>query len=367
VRRFVGWSGLLLLAGAAPACLLYTDPINSPPQVMIVAPTSFQSSKDAIFQGRATDPDGDKVDLIWALAERECKAVSAADWAQRPASYDEQFAVKVNGHQPFCVRLLGQDRHGARSEPQVFEGQAQNRPPEVTLSVDPPLGMGSFPLYTSFRLTAGPAQDDDGDPVEFTWKGTDPTGADMTGSLTACDPREPDRVRCFSAGRAGAYAISVEASDGLENGRAKPQTMTLPVLEDGPPCLEVTDPAKEIGVVVMAVNAPPRPFEVRRVRDDGNPFPPGPHGATTFQWFTARQGAASWIKELGDRPVFDVSAARFEDVRPGSTYKVRVEVRDPQHESALELQALKMACGDADICVLPEKCVRWVTWSVRFQ
>jgi hypothetical protein len=68
-----------------------------------------------------------------------------------------------------------------------------------------------------------------------------------------------------------------------------------------------------------------------------------------------------------DRPVFDVSAARFEDVRPGSVYKVRVAVHDPQHDSQADGRALQVACGDADICMLPDKCVRWVTWSVRFQ
>lgn len=369
MRRFVGWKGLLLLAGA-PACLLYTDPINSPPQVtMIVAPQSFHSNQMATFQGKASDPDGDAVELLWATVDRECKAVSPADWDKQPkqsTSLDGQFAVTPRGHQPFCVRVWARDKHGATSDPREVEGQAQNQAPLTTLAVDPPMGMAGFPLYTAFRLTAGPVKDADGDPVEFTWKGTDPTGADMTAALTACDPRLPDSVRCFSAAKPGSYAITVETSDGLEKGT--PKMVTLPVLEDGPPCIEVTDPAQETGVVVMAVTAPPRPFEVRRVRDDGNPFPAGPNGAASFQWFTARQGATSWTKELGyDRPVFDVSAGRFEDVRPGSVYRVRVEVRDPAHDSAAELRALEVACGDQDLCKLPEKCVRWVTWSVRFQ
>jgi hypothetical protein len=187
-------------------------------------------------------------------------------------------------------------------------------------------------------------------------------------SLTACDPAHPKEVRCFSAGRPGPYTISVEASDGLANGKAAAKMVTLPVLEDAPPCIEVTSPDQDTTTVVLAINAPPRPFEVRRVRDDGNPFPAGPIGSTTFQWFTQREGATVWGKALGyDRPVFDVSAARFDDVRPGSAYKVRVEVRDPQHESAAELNALAQACGPAPICTMPDRCVRWVTWSVLFQ
>jgi hypothetical protein len=61
--------------------------------------------------------------------------------------------------------------------------------------------------------------------------------------------------------------------------------------------------------------------------------------------------------------MFEVSAALFEDARPGSSYRVRVEVRDPLHESGNDLRG----CGEAAICMVPDKCVRWVTWSVRFQ
>jgi hypothetical protein len=366
VGRFVVRSGLLLLAGFAPACLLYTDPINSPPQVMMVAPQSFVSNRTATFHGTASDPDGDQVTLIWAMAYQGCK--SGIDWQSLPTKAGEDFEVTPKGHEPFCVRLVAEDRYGARSLPKEVERKAQNRAPATTLAVDPPQGTASFPLYTSFRLTAGPARDDDGDAVEFTWKGTDPMGTDMGMSLTACDPAHPEEVRCFSADRPGAYSISVEASDGLEGGAAMAKVLTLPVLEDGPPCIEVTSPAADTGVVVLAVNAPPRAFEVRRVRDDGNPFPAGPTGAASFQWFTRSEGAASWIKAVGyDRPVFDVSAARFDDVRPGSVYKVQVEVRDPQHESASELNGLKAACGETPICTMPDKCIRWVTWSVRFQ
>jgi hypothetical protein len=274
VQRFVAWSGLLLLAGVAPACLLYTDPINSPPEVIeIVAPTNLHPNEMATFQGRATDPDGDTVVLLWTMAEQGCKAVTAGDWDQRPTSSDPKFAVTVKGHQTFCVRLVAQDHHGALSAPKLYEGKALNSRPATTLSVDPPMGMASFPLYTNFRLTAGPAKDDDSDPVTFTWTATDPTGADMRASLTACDPKLPDTVRCFSATKAGAYAVAVESSDGLEDGKGERKMVTLPVLEDAAPCIEVTDPATETGVVVLAVTAPPRPFEVRRVRDDGNPFP----------------------------------------------------------------------------------------------
>jgi hypothetical protein len=119
-------------------------------------------------------------------------------------------------------------------------------------------------------------------------------------------------------------------------------------------------------VVVLAVTDPPRRFEVRQVADDGNPFPPGPLGGPTFVWYTARE-TGPWTRALGyDRPTFDVSAASFEDARPGSVYRVRVEARDPAHDDPAALRPLE-ACADLRVCEQPPRCVRWVGWKVQLQ
>jgi hypothetical protein len=355
VRRFAAWTGLLVLAGAAPACLLYTDPINSAPRVTMMPPASVHPHETLTFRAQASDPDGDRVTLDWYSLTGKCPD-SCAD-SSTPAATGDAFEMTVEGHDPFCVRVVARDRYGATSEPQCYTGNPQNHPPEAVLSVDPPL-VDSFPLYTTFRFTPGPATDDDGDPVTFVWKGLDPQGASL--GLTPCDPLHPE-VRCLSAGAPGRYTITVEGRDGLSTGT--PASLVLPVLEDAPPCIEATDPLQDTRVVVLAVTDH-RNFEVRRVRDDGNPFPPGPQGGATFQWSTFKEGSVSWVRYLGfDRSIFEVSAALFEDARPGSSYQVRVEVRDPQHQSGDDL----LGCNETPVCKVPDKCVRWVTWSVLFQ
>ena len=358
MRRFVACSGLLLLA-TAPACLLYTDPINSAPKVTMIAPATVHPHERVTFKAQASDPDGDAVSLDWYAVARKCAEVGA-EWGD-PTTTDV-FTLEVPDHNPFCVRLVARDRHGASVAAEPYQGIPVNRVPVPTLTVDPP-SAGSFPLYTNFRLTAAPATDEDEDPVTFTWKGVDPTGAEMELGLGSCDPPRPD-VRCFSAVRPGMYSVTVMANDGRQD--SKPVSVTLPVLEDAPPCIEVTDPSDDTRVVVLPVTGS-RSFEVRQVRDDGNPLPPGPHGGPTFQWLVANEGSTDWVKKLGFDRLFPVGAAGFEGARPGSSYRVRVEVRDPQHESMAELRALDGACHDDDVCELPDKCVRWVTWTVRFQ
>jgi hypothetical protein len=362
---------LVLLASAAPACLLYTDPINSRPQVTIVGPTSVVHPHDRVtFTAMASDPDGEQPTLTWAAIGKPCEPrPTAADWAQAgQTGSDSSFTMTVAGHDPFCVRVVAEDGHGARTEGELYPVVPKNRAPVMTLGADP--AAASYDLYSTVRLVAGPPEDLDGDAIDFQWKGSDPAGGDLGARLSACDPMHLATVRCLTMDMPGSYQITVDGTDGRADGDASSKPLALSVLEDAAPCIEATDPSADTGVVVMAVTDLPRRFEVRRVRDDGQPFPPGPHGGTTFVWFTAREGTPTpmWRSEIGyDRSTFDVSAARFDDARPGSTYRVRVEVRDPLHESMSELHKLEVACEDRAICELPAGCSRWVTWSVRFR
>jgi hypothetical protein len=357
---------MALLVGVVPGCLLYTDPVNAPPVVTIVtSPAAIYPNQSVTLEADGSDPDGDHVSFTWWTVPGLCSEATPADWsAAMPASADRVFSLQVLGHEAACVRVIGRDSHGAAAEPRYIELAPRNRPPRVTLTV--PGATGAVPLFSTVRLEAGPLVDEDGDELTFKWKAVDPAGAPVT--FARCDGPVEEHARCLAAERTGAYMVTVEASDGVPASAPATSTVSVAVGPDQPPCIEATDPSAETGVVVLAVTDPPRRFEVRQVKDDGHPFPAGPLGKASFQWFTAREGSAIWTRALGyTEATFDVGASRFDDARPGSVFRVRVEARDPQRENPAAWRELEAACEDRAICRLPESCVRWMTWSVRFR
>jgi hypothetical protein len=342
-----------LLVSATPACLLYTDPINSAPRVSLV-PLTMPVHRHQMVQveAQASDPDGDAVTLSWSVARKPCVDAVGTDWkdvAAEPPRF-QRLALMVSDHGALCVRVIGQDSHGARTASEPLEIVPANREPAVTVAVAG--GTGPVPLFSTVRVEAGPGQDEDGDPLTFTWKARDPAGAPLV--LVDCEAADKQRVRCFVAERPGDHQVTVEVSDGVAGSKPVATSLDIKALPDQPPCIESSDPSADTGVVVQAVTDPPRRFEVRRVKDDGHPFPAGARGGATFQWFTAREGSPTWTRELGyDRSTFDVSASRFDDARPGSVYRVRVEARDPERELAAAQRELELACEDRAICQLP--------------
>jgi hypothetical protein len=100
-----------LLLATAPACLLYTDPINSAPKVTMIAPASVHPHERVTFKAQASDPDGDAVSLDWYAVARKCAEVGAGGWGD-PTTTDV-FELEVPDHNPFCVRVVARDRHGA--------------------------------------------------------------------------------------------------------------------------------------------------------------------------------------------------------------------------------------------------------------
>jgi hypothetical protein len=364
VRRLITGLGLLLLVSAPPACLLYTDRINGPPMVAIVAPDALFPGKDAAFLGRFSDPDGDEVSLRWMRLDRDCGMTGAADWKEAaPVAMGQSYSM-VPGRTAFCLRLVATDSGGAESVA-TYTGNPQNRPPELQLALVEPAAADHYPLYTAFRVAAKVRDDDDETPT-VAWKIRTGAGKDVTpadcGGTAASDPGVS--TACFAGEDPGPLLVTATATGG--GGKTTTATVSLQVAEDQPPCIQAADPAVDTAAVVLAVTDPPRRFEVRQVDDDGDPFPPGPRGGTTFRWYTARE-TGPWTREIGyDRPTFDVSAARFEDARPGTIYRVRVEARDPAHDNPTALRELE-ACGDQRVCESPPHCVRWVGWKVQLQ
>jgi hypothetical protein len=223
------------------------------------------------------------------------------------------------------------------------------------------------PLYSLVRVSAAGSRDEDGDrpePRTFTVRGP----SDVESPLKPCggDGAKNELVRCFEAEHAGDHVVTLVVTDG--DADSAPATLTVRVAEDGPPCIDTEQTEPDViraSVVLMAPDEAPRTFAIRRVADDGHPHPPGPRGGTTFVW-SIRQ-AGGWTRLLDSVPQRLVGAFLFDDVRPGRTYDVRVEARDPARDNGRATFALDQACKNERLCEEPKGCFRWVGWTVRFQ
>jgi hypothetical protein len=271
----------------------------------------------------------------------------------------------VPGHAAFCLRLVAQDSSGAETTADKLV-VPENRRPNVLVDVAEPTTAPPYPIFTLFRLSCERTADPDGDSiVSYRWEVRDPAGMPVAPEACPGVAAVP-HLTCFHAPTTGTFTVTATANDGFEEGRSAP--LSLAVGEDQPPCIELTDPPVELTTVVLGATDPPRRFEVRKVRDDGNPFPPVGSRATSFRWYIA-SATATWSRQIGyEGATLDVSAGRFEDARPGSVYRVRVEARDPAHDTdATRLDLESCTNNDERVCQSPPGCVRWVGWKVQLQ
>ncbi len=356
----MGKAGLPLgcALAAVSGCLLYTDTINQAPTVKLLPPAAVHPRSPATFKAEAQDPDGDQVQLGWSTLPHRCPPLMDSAWAGAVERTSSIFMVTPMSRERFCVRVVARDEYGAEAHA-MTDVEPANRPPIARLEISPAtVGGAPLPIFSTVKLDATGSGDPDGDEVNRTFDVKDATG--MAIKLDECGAV----AQCFSAERSGAYTATLAISDGVET-----RTTTVPfnVAEDQPPCIAQTDPVVAIPVVVLPADGPARRFEVKQVRDDGHPFPAGPRGRASFHWFAGRGEAGALARIVGhDRPELDVGATLIDDVRPGDVARVRVEVRDPEREKPSELRALD-ACADRAVCEQPAGCVRWITWTLRFQ
>jgi hypothetical protein len=368
-RASLAW---LWLAGATAGCLLFTDRINSVPAVTIKAPAQMFAGTSAMFEADARDPDGDAVTLVWRYVYGTCDAVVPSQWAEARGHEQKTLSVMVTARQPFCVRVEARDVDGAEAAA-MFPAVPTNRLPSPMISATSGQGGGNLPLFSMVRFDAGASIDQDGDELSFRWNVTVAGGAAVATTDCGAAPK-PRTAQCFLADRPGEYTAIVEVSDDGGTSWAAKADARVNVGPDRPPCVAATFPT--IGPLVMGVADPARVFEVLRVRDDGHPYPDGDRPGLKFVWSVTRKTGASWepwMRALGhDLATFPVGAGvvRFEDVRPGSEYKVRVEPRDPERVRTATTDLAECTEKDPDVCEQPgepEPCRRWVTWRVTFR
>ena len=348
---------VLFAMGGLTNC--YLDPINTPPQVMIVVPVLIKRSQENTFTATVIDP-GDRVSYDWTSGPGPCPLDDPLAVHDYNPSYRVRLLGDANG--VACVTVKATDPHGATgtdAKTLIIE----NHTPVARIVVQQPgrNALGEYPLYSTLRLSAATSADPDGDPLSRTWALTSAPDA-STATLYPCSPDPTaDLARCLGPILLpGLYQVDLVVSDGIAD--SPPERVALIVSPDAPPCIAQTDP-EDPGARLVWDPAVGKSFTVVRVDDDGDPYPPPPpeesppRGAATFAW-SVRRNDDSWQTIAGFEALNQVTIPGGSFIS-GDHVAVRVEVKDRLRAHDLT------TCGDQDLC--PVECPRRTTWTIDYQ
>jgi hypothetical protein len=334
----------------------------------------------AIYTGKATDPDGDQLSVMWALAPFPCTTDTGPDsW---PPSKDWKTSVGDEAtlvldrdatDVPLCVWAFAIDSHGAKGADHLAV-VPQDQAPIAQLAVVGPdavkfaAGIGTYPLYSRIALSSKGSIDPEDDALmNQTWTFTlVPPG--FTTTLDSCNGSD----ECsFVADKPGEYDIAFTTSDGTTTGKAPLKIIVNP---DQAPCIGPSDPdflMSPMVVVILPSPTNPMPdhpmpdplpsFTIHSVADDGAPWPPGPKGGATFRWYVSTDGPQFQFFN-NDYPTLPLASTGL--YKTGDIVKVRVEVSDRNEAN----DAVLRGCDDKnDLCQAVPGCFQRVTWSVAFR
>jgi len=358
------WFALLALASAG--CLLYTDPVNTPPRLSVeVSPGDLGRGSTVLVKASVAD-DEDSADelasaLQWRHAAGKCPLGAPGELVKGGL---ELRMVLPNEVGPVCVHATVTDRRGATASAEA-ELMIVNHAPTAAVRVLP-ASAGKVRLYARIELSGIESRDldtDDRPGLTFTWSAVGPAGQAV--DLQPCDGLSPpNEHRCFWATLPGHYDATLTVDDRL----AKDTKMVgLDVEQDLPPCLLQSNPGVRLPITHID-RGDKRTFEALEVDDDGEPFPrrPGSLDQPEFVWSRATDGG-QFVRLGPNDPRLDVSEATFGVVRPGDQPRLRLEVRDKLREDQLQRGLAGPPCPDTtDVCEQPAGCVRWTTWRVQF-
>ncbi len=348
------------LAASAAGCLLYTDPVNTPPELTKIAADSAQifRGKDVKFAAAVSDAEQDEgsLELAWGTA-RECSA------APTPADVRTRvFAFRPTLLGTFCVWVSATDEHGATA----FLAQSfsvNNRAPDARIDIvkPAPAGDGVVDLYSDVRLSGARSLDPDADKIAYRWRMVGPGG--QTQETPSCPDSPGGADVCFPVKTPGKYAVELVAQDEHNGASDPPAALVLMVAEDRPPCIKEAEPL--VGLPrVPAEHRKTTLFSVTFVKDDGDPYqrptPPRP-GAFTWSW---RRGTSGPFQRVagGPRSDFEFPAGFF---RPADVAEVRVSYED---RIARDFSPCERAVPQPAQCEvqLGSGCYQWVTWTIEY-
>ncbi len=353
----------------------YTDPINQRPSLEIE-----QLSSSQVFRGDlvnlnavADDPNGDAVALDWRAYA--CTDATPAPDGSRPGCDP---AAVASGNTPLFsftaprnrqdgttpvgamyVTLDAIDSGGAAAKPgQELIITVDDAPPTIALSAEPRSAYVVGIPVPIFAKLGDP--DDDPAQVLFTWTAFSPSSSEplttesatpIDGMLQLATTLEPDVL--------GTWTVQAFATD--SSNVTTPQSLTLEVTPDEPPCLTTWTPAAAPAGDALPISMATL-FQVLIVTDDLDPYPPVPSdpvlGETTFSWSLLPPGATTRepLSATGAGVALDPASYQLGDV-----VELRVEIYDRNHT------AIPCADSDPTCSIGANSCIQRLTWTVEMQ
>ena len=392
----------IVVATATAGC--FNQPINRAPVISKIdqAGQPFRGMA-ATFMADGYDPDQDQLTWTWDAkpaagdscpdpnvpARCSCPDPSVpARWPHdttlgqpdAPATFVVNDSSLTSS--PYCVWAFATDRYGAMTADDKLVNPTDNPPvASIQLRVDPgsavPPPGPNYPAYSTFQLAAQ-ASDADQDPLTYTWNLDQlPNGSGVT--FTPCAGKttfdQDPTLRCFTADVPGLYQVSLAVSDGIQT--TNPPPVSLMVLGDAPPCIDVTDPKYgELNKKAMTShgsaanpdkNQPmdPASIVVTSVYDDGDPYPVPEGGkGPQFFWYLSKNSDKLQYVDYVDYQELTLASDNY---TIGDVINVRLEVKDRNPDAVDKILA---SCGDADFCSTPTipagrvDCYVRVSWKI---
>ena len=356
--------GLTVLAGC------FTSPINrGPDQPRIEPEATVMRGEAATFRISAQDPDGDPVQLSFAVLDTCPADLATHDWGGQlqalPATMPARATVPVSTtlQSTFCVCAVAVDSHNA-SNANCFTSVVTNAPPVAQVAVVAPTGGDPYPLFSEIQLS-GQESFDVADMLTYAWVlANKPQNSSAT--VHDCPGAEGNQSQsCFTVDQPGLYAGTLTVTD--VPGASNSAPFRLMVAPDQPPCIRLSNPDYLVPLVLRnpdPTNSNPLvpDFEITRVDDDGAPYPQRNHTVTQFAWWVGH-GDLTMDNQNHNFPRFTVAPNSFS---AGERGRVRVEIQDSNDDTNRTIATALSMCGDAAQCGTAPGCLQRVTWTVQY-
>jgi hypothetical protein len=363
--------GLFAGCPLVTSCLLVTSPINTAPQVTILAPdnNSIVREKTAIFTAKAEDKNQDIKTLkySWYRSTTCSEALSDREKPELSGIGQTYFSFIPDSLKGGCIALIVTDNEGA-THTATHPFEVLNQPPTATIEILPTTEQNIpvkgqpyvLSLFDQLLLSGSQSKDldnEDNQLLTYYWRiyASDETQR----ALDACPQKQNQEVCTFKMEVPGDYRIELVVVDPyhLESEAA---TQTISVSTDTPPNIASYSPQT---LSFPQYSREPTNLAVIKVEDDGDPFPPSPQFPAGFIWYWRNfviGGSAEFTRlPWATQASLTIPGYTFQS---GDTIQYRLEYHDRVTANS------PLPCDTGLLtCQIGNNRRQWITWTVSYQ